>query len=154
MGPQPPVNGGVGLGSTACPPAGSEASKSALAADSSPEAWHFDYWGIGLSPSPAAFARLRPNLGSGLARAGIQVGSFPTDQPIKQGSSQLRPARLTASLDGPLKGSPTALVRAATAAAGSGTTASATALAASFRQSCQQWHHGCAEGPWQPPSAE
>ena len=124
MGPQPLVNGGVGLGIAACPPVDSEASKSALAADSSPEAWLLDSRGISLSPSLATLARLKPNLSSGLARVGIQVDSFPTSQPIRQGSSQLRPARLTASLDGPLKGSQTALVRAATAATGSATTAS------------------------------
>ena len=92
VGPQPLVNGGVGLGTAACPPADSKASESALAADSSPEAWHFDSRGVSLSPSPAALARLRPNLSSSLAGVGIQVDSFPTGQPIRQGSSQLRPA--------------------------------------------------------------
>ena len=138
VGPQPLVRGGVGLGTAACPPAGSEASKSALATDSSPEAWHLDSRGISLSPSLATLARLRPNLSSGLARVAVRVDSFPTSQPIRQGSSQLRPARLTASLDGPLKGSQTALVRAATAATGSATIASAATPAVSFRQSWQQ----------------
>ena len=79
--------GCIDFATAACPPADSEASKSALAANSSPEAWHPDSRGISLSPSPAALARLRPNLSSGLARVGIQVDSFPVTHKKKKKNS-------------------------------------------------------------------
>ena len=74
----------------------STAGKPALAADSSPKAWHPESWGVSLSPSPVALAGLRPDLSSGPARVGIQVDSLHASQPSQQGSSQLRPTRLTA----------------------------------------------------------
>ena len=105
----------------ACPPADSTPGKPALAADSSPKAWYPESWGINLSPSPVALAGLKPDLSSGPARVGIQVDSLHASHPSQQGSSQLRPTRLTASLDGPLKGSQTALVTAAATATNSAT---------------------------------
>ena len=119
MGPQPLVHRGVGLGTTACPPADSTPGKPALAANSSPKARYLESWGVSLSPSPVALAGLRPDLSSGPARVGIQVDSLHASQPSQQSSSQLRPTRLTASLDGPLKGSQTALVTAAATATNS-----------------------------------
>ena len=79
----------------------------------SPKAWYPESWGVSLSPSPVALAGLKPDLSSGPARVGIQGDSLHASQPSQQGSSQLRPTRLTASLDGPLTGSQTALVRVA-----------------------------------------
>ena len=122
----------------ACPPADSTPGKPALAADSSPKAWYPESWGVNLSPSPVALAGLKPDLSSGPARVGIQVDSRHASQPSQQGSSQLRPTRLTASLDGPLKGSQTALVTAAATATNSATAPSAATPAGSIRQSCQQ----------------
>ena len=48
-----------------------DSSMLAIKGPTTAEAWHPDFWGVSLSPSPAALARLRPNLSSDLARDGI-----------------------------------------------------------------------------------
>ncbi|DBA76182.1 TPA: hypothetical protein ACH3X1_009911 [Trebouxia sp. C0004] len=138
MGSQTFVSGRMGLGTAACPPTDSAAGKPALAADPSPAAWHPDSRGASLSPSLLAFAGVRPKFCSGLARIGIQVDSFHASQPSQQGSSQFRPARPTAGLDGAFKWPQTTLGTAAATAADSATAASTATQAASVKQSCQR----------------
>ncbi|KAL3151903.1 hypothetical protein ABBQ32_001034 [Trebouxia sp. C0010 RCD-2024] len=129
--------GGVGLGAAACTSAGSPAGKPTLAANPGSQAWHLGSRGPDLSASSVALPWLSLDPNSGATSSGVKVDSFHASQLCLQGSSQLRRARLTASMDGIVKGPSPALVTATASAASSAAAATFTAApAAPFRQSC------------------
>ncbi|KAL3141653.1 hypothetical protein ABBQ32_004882 [Trebouxia sp. C0010 RCD-2024] len=104
VGPRTLVMGGVGLGAAACTSAGSPAGKPTLAANPGSQAWHLGSRGPDLSASSVALPWLSLDPNSGATSSGVKVDSFHASQLCWQGSSQLRRARLTASMDGIVKG--------------------------------------------------
>ncbi|KAL3155635.1 hypothetical protein ABBQ32_012669 [Trebouxia sp. C0010 RCD-2024] len=136
VGPRTLVMGGVGLGAAACTSAGSPAGKPTLAANPGSQAWHLGSRGPDLSASSVALPWLSLDPNSGATSSGVKVDSFHASQLCWQGSSQLRRARLTASMDGIVKGPSPALVTATASAASSAAATFTAAPAAPFRQSC------------------